>query len=143
MDLRVRQGNLECPSTGEANDDLIPDPLPGRSAAIHGVKQSAADRAQATPNYPKQRYDPNLGQGDSLYDGGDCQGNDKGEHFHTRPDRTAVIDTLEIDGEEVKDSEVCAAEEEHEDGADHNVALGELLGSLDSIHRETDWGMGV
>ena len=97
MDLCVGDCDLECPAIGEANNDLITDPLSGRRLRIHGVEESTSNRAQCSSKNPKERNNADLHECESLDNSGYSQRDDERKHSDAGSDGTGVMNALEID----------------------------------------------
>lgn len=126
MNLCIRDGDLESRASGETDQDLVADPFASRSVGIHGVQESRANGRQCTAKDPERRHDTDLRQCKALDDGGESQWENQCEHPDTRSDRTGFMNTLEIDRKVIQEHEIATPEEEHEDGANPDVALHEL-----------------
>jgi hypothetical protein len=60
MNLRISNSDLECSSSGKANEDLIANPLGSRGIDIHGIEESSPYRGYCAPDDPEQRHDANF-----------------------------------------------------------------------------------
>lgn len=111
MSLRNDDRDLEGEPVSEARQDLIPNPFACRCSNVESKQYTSGNGYDHRASCQIRSCNARLRDDSACDKGGNAKHDNERNVAHTRANRTAVVDALEIDGQIIERDEIRASEE--------------------------------